>query len=778
MSYQAKIDVILSGLRELAKLEDRLDEIDFKVKRLKTQPIDLNVKGAGELRDLSGVLSKNVNDLVRNFNNFGKSFASVSAQASVFGDFINQTALRGQGAYKQQDTAVRNLADAYTTATAKAKQFELQQINLIRTSQGYQTQIQREIQTIERRTKVQRLRAAKASPAARLGLGAADVLSGFGMTGAARGLRKASLGKSRGVFGGFGAAIPSAIISGAFPILTGQGTEAGIGGAIGGLAGGALGALFGPAGVQMGSFAGGLVGSIIGERIGEAKRLTEQLKKQQDVIRVINGLEEKRSDLTIAVATAQQQGNKALATELERRQKNTEIAQKLFETLTKLEADERNKTKEGKAIVELEKQRAYQVANRAVNENNALSALQQQKIVMEKQIKLSDRQNESVQRRLQTTSKLIGFAGETIAAGGSAAQAIGTARVSELERIAARTQNPLEQANLQAAAAKEIASAAERAYQIRLLDIELSQMQLKIEHKIQQSKLAQVVAQAKIAKANKMDAEALSAYEDAIEAQRSAVDVSQAAVLAGEAKAQFARSQAAAEYSQKLQGVVERLDKARDLANSVGGEASKAARGIQDIAVYTARASAAALNLAESWFRAGSAISGAMQKMAGAAAVRAGVMKAPAPVAPTSRGYAEVNGVRTYFAEGGFVTRPTNAMVGEGGQPEYVIPASKMNDAMRRYSAGTRGEAVVNGAGASGGMSSTTNYSNQQNAYYGSGGGTSVNITTGPVMRLGNKNYVTVSDMQRGMAAAVGAAEANMMSRMSRSYAARRSMGL
>jgi hypothetical protein len=130
------------------------------------------------------------------------------------------------------------------------------------------------------------------------------------------------------------------------------------------------------------------------------------------------------------------------------------------------------------------------------------------------------------------------------------------------------------------------------------------------------------------------------------------------------------------------------------------------------------------------------------------------------------------------YADGGFVTRPTNAMVGEGGQPEYVIPASKMNDAMRRYSAGTRGEAVVNGAGASGGMSSTTNYSNQQNAYYGSGGGTSVNITTGPVMRLGNRNYVTVSDMQRGMAAAVGAAEANMMSRMSRSYAARRSMGL
>lgn len=130
------------------------------------------------------------------------------------------------------------------------------------------------------------------------------------------------------------------------------------------------------------------------------------------------------------------------------------------------------------------------------------------------------------------------------------------------------------------------------------------------------------------------------------------------------------------------------------------------------------------------------------------------------------------------FAEGGFVTRPTNAMVGEGGQPEYVIPASKMNDAMRRYSAGTRGEAVITGAGAPGVSNSSANYTNQQNTYYGSGGGTSVNITTGPVLRMNNKNYVSVSDMQRGLAAAVGAAESNMMNRMSRSYAARRSMGL
>jgi hypothetical protein len=133
---------------------------------------------------------------------------------------------------------------------------------------------------------------------------------------------------------------------------------------------------------------------------------------------------------------------------------------------------------------------------------------------------------------------------------------------------------------------------------------------------------------------------------------------------------------------------------------------------------------------------------------------------------------------RAGFAEGGFVTRPTDAMVGEGGQPEYVIPASKMNDAVRRYSAGTRGEAVVSGAMSSGGANSTANYSSQQNAYYGGGTGASVNITTGPVIRMDNRDYVTMTDMQRGMAAAAGASQASMMRSMSRSYATRRSMGL
>ena len=47
------------------------------------------------------------------------------------------------------------------------------------------------------------------------------------------------------------------------------------------------------------------------------------------------------------------------------------------------------------------------------------------------------------------------------------------------------------------------------------------------------------------------------------------------------------------------------------------------------------------------------------------------------------------------LAKGGYVDGPTVAEIGEGGEPEYVIPASKMQQAMERYSAGARGNSVI-----------------------------------------------------------------------------------
>ena len=67
-----------------------------------------------------------------------------------------------------------------------------------------------------------------------------------------------------------------------------------------------------------------------------------------------------------------------------------------------------------------------------------------------------------------------------------------------------------------------------------------------------------------------------------------------------------------------------------------------------------------------------------------------------------------------------------------------------MSSAMARYARGSRGESVTEGP-----------------AEAGSGGGKQskavVNVSTGPVMRMNNKDYVTVSDMNNALGSVVSA---------------------
>jgi len=84
-------------------------------------------------------------------------------------------------------------------------------------------------------------------------------------------------------------------------------------------------------------------------------------------------------------------------------------------------------------------------------------------------------------------------------------------------------------------------------------------------------------------------------------------------------------------------------------------------------------------------------------------------------VATSAQGNYISNGIRP-FATGGMATKPTIGLVGEAGEDEYIIPASKMSTAMQRYSSGARGQSVIPGTGSSqsgggGGVSTTVNYS-------------------------------------------------------------------
>ena len=101
-------------------------------------------------------------------------------------------------------------------------------------------------------------------------------------------------------------------------------------------------------------------------------------------------------------------------------------------------------------------------------------------------------------------------------------------------------------------------------------------------------------------------------------------------------------------------------------------------------------------------------------------------------VTPGEQGLYNRAGSFKAFQYGGVVSSPTLGMIGEGGEPEYVIPSSKMSGAMARYSAGARGGAVIpGGSGASGTVA-------------GSSGNTIVEYT-GPVLNFNGDEYVPKS---------------------------------
>jgi len=119
------------------------------------------------------------------------------------------------------------------------------------------------------------------------------------------------------------------------------------------------------------------------------------------------------------------------------------------------------------------------------------------------------------------------------------------------------------------------------------------------------------------------------------------------------------------------------------------------------------------------------------------------------------------------FAEGGFVTGPTRAVVGEAGN-EYVIPASKMRGAMARYASGARGASVIP-AGSEG--SETM-----------SGGTTAVAPGTIDVRytveRINQVDYVTADQFQAGMRQAAAQGERQALKTLQNNRSTRSRLGL
>ena len=118
------------------------------------------------------------------------------------------------------------------------------------------------------------------------------------------------------------------------------------------------------------------------------------------------------------------------------------------------------------------------------------------------------------------------------------------------------------------------------------------------------------------------------------------------------------------------------------------------------------------------------------------------------------------------FAEGGYVTGPTPALIGEGGESEYVIPASKMDNAMNKYRSGSRGDAVLEsgGSGDSGGVAVMDQP-------------LSVSISGG-VMQFGGEEFIRKDQLPSIIAQSSKAGEARTLARLRNNPGTRRKVGL
>ena len=117
-------------------------------------------------------------------------------------------------------------------------------------------------------------------------------------------------------------------------------------------------------------------------------------------------------------------------------------------------------------------------------------------------------------------------------------------------------------------------------------------------------------------------------------------------------------------------------------------------------------------------------------------------------------------------AEGSYISTPTPALIGEGGEPEYVIPQSKMDGAMSRWGSGQSGSQVLaDGGEMVGGGSALADQPPQ------------INISGG-VMQVGGEDFVRLDQIPSIIAQSAKAGEAKALRSLQMSPSARRMAGV
>tara|TARA_R100001509_G_scaffold65817_1_gene36469 strand:+ start:3347 stop:5641 length:2295 start_codon:yes stop_codon:yes gene_type:complete len=215
-------------------------------------------------------------------------------------------------------------------------------------------------------------------------------------------------------------------------------------------------------------------------------------------------------------------------------------------------------------------------------------------------------------------------------------------------------------------------------------------------------------------------------------------------------------------YEQKL--VNDQLVKGKTEAQNLGNKILESHGHTDRLKTATGEVSTNAANAAGNFIRVATAADQAAAAINRAAAAQRSLNAARSqsssnsgPVQQAAGGYNL--GSFTPFAKGGVVRGPTLGLIGEGGEPEYIIPQSKAAGFAANFLSGKRGAGAIPGF-AEGGMAVPSS--------------ASVNIQTGPVTQMDGQNFVTTAEL----GAAVEAGVVQTLDMLRRDQMTRASMGL
>ena len=605
--------------------------------------------------------------------------------------------------------------------------------------------------------------------------------------------------------------LSNALIGGGFPLLFGQGPAAAIGGGLGGLAGGMIGGGFG--------FALSIVGTAIGQAVAESNKFNKSLTTLNNRLQAVGGTSRITArdikEIRKAIGGTKDETLQLVSSLSRFGPGATDIAKSLgpdasniITTLASINEEELSTEKAlQKLTSSIGNEKALQLASELKGltvEEKRLKILKQIQLIQAKE-NLSDREfkaftgqlggGRSTQSLLKRAKAEVGFLSSIPLEGfvSQEADVLGltnktdkpTVNTSKQDlailetRIALIKQGgtlldqerqKLEQQLILDTRALEIAQANENQDKIRLankkaftslatLDAQVAAAQTE-----EDKKRNEIITNTmeKLEGESQFLEESLSLGVEKAEIEKQIRDI---VAIVGDEREGEVRSlvEGNAAQREKLQLLAEEKAMQQQIQGILAGGMTNAVMGLIDGTRTLGQALADVAKQLASMFL-NKAFSSLFSNMfsggvsGGGGDVFAGFNRGPAAVPTMSS-----------FSTGGYVSGPTMGLVGEAGESEYVIPASKMDGAMSRYSAGARGGAVIPGG------------SGDSGAVAGSSGNTVVEYT-GPTLNFNGDEYVPKSAVPEIIGAATKqgamAGKAQTFNALKNSRSQRASLGL